>query len=241
MSNQAGPAKQRGCFFYGCLSLAILSLVVALFIGVGVYFAKRYMDGLVNDYTSATPEKIEELVYPEPKMRELQTRLDSFRQGVDKGTEGLELVLSADDLNALISQNRDLKGKIFVKIDDDQVRGQVSAPLPDIPVIKLKGRYLNGSAAFKIALKDGRLDVRIDQVIVKDKPVPPVILDELKKQDLAKEMQKNPEANKVMNQIESLEIRDGKVFIRNKPASKPDDSAPTPVRPAPAPVPATPR
>ena len=57
---------------------------------------------------------------------------------------GAELVLNATDLNVLIGENPDLKGKLFVEFDDDQVKGKVSMPLPDIGPLKLKGRYLNG-------------------------------------------------------------------------------------------------
>ena len=96
MSNESAPRKQRGCFFYGCLSLTILALVVTVFIAVGVYFAKRTVDTLINDYTATNPEKIEELVYPAPKLNELQTRVGTFQQAVEKGSgEPLELVLSA--------------------------------------------------------------------------------------------------------------------------------------------------
>lgn len=220
MPNQSGPTKQRGCFFYGCLSLAILALVVALFVGVGLYFAKRTVDVWIADYTETSPGKIEELVYPEPKMRELRSRVGAFQQGIEKGGgEAVELVLVADDLNALIAENRELKGKVFVKIEDDEIQGQVSVPLKDIGPLKLKGRYLNGSAAFKLALANGRLDVRLERVTVKDKPLPPMILNELKKQNLAQEAQDDPEASEVFGKIDSIELKEGKVIIRGKPAA----------------------
>ena len=218
MSNQNEPAKKRGCFFYGCLSLTIIALVVVIFVGVGIYFAKRAVDGLVSDYTAVNPEKIEELVYPAPRMTELQSRVDAFQQAVKKGGgQPLELVLTADDLNALISANADLKGKLFVRIADDQVKGQISVPLPDVGPLKLKGRYLNGTAAFKAGLNNGRLNIRVDQMAVRDKPVPPLFLSELQKIDLAEKMQKDPEASKVLARIDSLEVREDKIFIRSKP------------------------
>lgn len=219
MSNPSGPAKKRGCLFYGCLSLSVVALLIAIFIAVGVYFAKRTVDALVNDYTAVTPEKIEELVYPEPKMSELQQRVSTFQQSVEKGGgQPVELVLTADDLNAMIAANRDLKGKVFVRIEDDQVRGQISVPLPDLGPLKLKGRFLNGAAAFKVSLNNGQLDIRLDQVSVHDKPLPPLILGELKKVDLARETRNDPEAAKVIQRLDSLEIREGKVYIRSKPA-----------------------
>lgn len=235
MSNSTGPAKPRGCVFYGCLSLAIITMVIAVFIGVGIYFAKRTLDGLITDYTATSPVPIEERIYPEPQMRELQSRLGTFQQAVQQGGgQAVDLVLSADDLNALIARNPDLKGKVFVRIEDDQIKGQVSVPLPDLGPLKLRGRYLNGAAAFKIALANGRLEARLEQVSVRDKPLPPLILNELKKQDLAREMQTDPEVVRVISRLDSLEIREGKVVIRSKPATAPPAGSPAPANePAP--------
>jgi len=218
MSNQSGAPKQRGCLFYGCISLAALGLVILLCLAVGLYFAKRTLNTLINDYTEATPSKIEEAPYPEPKMRELRTRLNAFQDKIDApaNTESAELILTADDLNALIAANRDLKGKAFIMINDDQVKGQVSVPLPDIGPLNLRGRYLNGTAAFKVSLSNGRLDIRVEQVTVKDKPLPPIILTELKKQDLAQELQKDPDNAKMIEKLESVDVRDGKIVIRSK-------------------------
>ena len=244
MSNPTGPTKpgkQRGCLFYGCLSLAVLALVIALFVSVGFYFAKRTFTGWVNDYTEAAPRPIEVLVYPEPRLRELQTRLQTFHDGLEKSGEPLELVLSADDLNALIAQKKDLKGRVFVKIDDDQLKGEVSWPLPDLgPMspVKLKGRYLNGTAAFKVNIDQGNLDVRIEQASVKDKPLPPVLANELRKKNLAEDarLEDDPETAKVLNKIDRLEIRDGKIIIRSKAGTDPTPVPPPPPAPAPAPA-----
>ncbi len=227
MSNQSAPAKKRGCLFYGCLSLAIIALVLAIFVGVGIYFAKRTVDQLVTTYTSTTPEKIEERPYPAPQLQELRTRVDSFQQSIQKGaTQPTELILTADDLNAMIAADRELRGKLLVQIEDDQIKGQLSYPLPDVGPLKLKGRYLNGTAAFKVSLNNGQLDARIDQVSVHNTPLPPLMLSELRKVDLTRELRNNPESARVMERVESLEVRDGKVVIRSKP------SAPSP---APAP------
>ena len=225
MANETAPRKQRGCLFYGCLSLSILALVIVLCICVGLYFAKQAFDSLVTDYTDANPAKIEEAPYPQPKLQELQARVSTFQQAIDRGSaQPLELVLGADDLNALIAANRDLKGKAFMSIDDDQIKGKVSVPLPDIGPFKLKGRYLNGSAAFKVALVNGRLDLRVQQVTVNEKALPPVFLTELQKQNLAQEAQNDPDTARLINKLESVEVRDSKVIIRSKatePAAPP--------------------
>ena len=89
-----------------------------------------------------------------------------------------------------------------------------------------------------MALSNGRLDVRLEQVSVKDKPLPPLFLNELKKQDLSREFQNDPEVARVMERLDTVEIRDGKVIIRSRPSTS---AAPTePATPAPPAVPPVP-
>src|SRR5262245_57352896 len=110
MSNEsAPPRKQRGCLFYGCLSLAVIAFVIVMCVGVGLYFAKRAFDTLVADFTESSPAKIEEAAYPPPQLQELRSRMAVFQQGLEDNATGpaRELVLTADDLNALIAANPD--------------------------------------------------------------------------------------------------------------------------------------
>jgi hypothetical protein len=240
MSNQTGPSKPKGCFFYGCLSLAILGLVMALFLAVGFYFAKRTVNTMVTTYTDAAPVQLENAAYSRAQMEILQKRIGGFRQALDKGEGNLELVLTAEDLNALIAENPDLKGRVLVSIDDDQVKGDVSIPLKDFGPVKLQGRHLNGSATFRVQLVNGILDVRLDQVKVKDKPLPTFILSELKKHNLAQEAQTSPEFSEVVERLDSLEVTGGKVIITSKAEAAPD-TTPEPPAPAPAETPAPPQ
>ena len=80
---------------------------------------------------------------PAEKRQALKDRVEAFRKAVEAGTATEPLVLTSDDLNALIEENAELKGKVYVKIEGDEVKGQVSIPLErlaDLPMFK--GRYL---------------------------------------------------------------------------------------------------
>jgi hypothetical protein len=128
-------------------------------------------------------------------------------------------VLAADDLNALIAHQKELADKLFVRIDEDNIKGEVSFPLPDVGPFKLKGRYLNGTAAFKVTLENGALDVRLQEVLVKGKPLPGVFFNELKKQNLAKDAQQDPQTAADVQKFESIRITNSTVILRNKVAS----------------------
>lgn len=218
MSN--GPTtptpKKRGCFFYGCLSVVIVGIVLVAMLCVGLYIAKRTVNRLVKDYTDATPQTIETVTYPAPQRDILQRQLDTFKTALDSGTPGVELVLNASDLNVLIGENPDLKGKLFITFDDDKVTGKVAFPLPDLGPLKLKGRYLNGLASFRVALEGGQLDVRVDSVTVRSNLLPAAVMNEFKKENLAKEANKNPDQAKQIQKFQSLHLKDGKLILRSK-------------------------
>ena len=220
MSNGTTPPKKRGCFFYGCLSLIIVGFVMAALITIVIYVANKKLTALVNDYTDTAPQTIETVTYPPPERDALEARLKAFKEAIDKGKSGEELVLNATDLNVLIGENPDLKGKLFITLEDDQVKAKVAIPLDAIgeafSLKRLKGRYLNGAGALRVALESGQLDVRVESILVRDKPLPPLFMTELKKNNLARDANRNPRQSKEIQKYDSLRIKDGKVTIRSK-------------------------
>lgn len=215
MSNESNPPKQRGCFFYGCLSLAVLGLLFVVLAVVGYFVVKSTVARWTNDYTETTPVLVEKVEYPPAKMDALRAQLTAFNDALARGTNEMELVLTADDLNALISQEKDLQGKVFVRIDD-RIKGELSLPLEDIGPLKLKGRYLNGAVVFKVSLANGALDVRLDDVTVKGKPLPGMLFSEFKKQNLAQNFQNDPQTATNLARLDSIQITNGTVILRNK-------------------------
>ena len=216
MSNESNPPKQRGCFFYGCLSLAVLGLLAIVLGVVGYFVVKSTAARWINDYTETTPALVEKAEYPTAKMDALRAQLANFKTALDKRANQIELVLTPDDLNALIAQEKELKDKLFVRIDGSRVQGDVSMPLQDIGPLKLKGRYLNGTVTFKVALANGVLDVRLDDVKVKGKPLPGVLMNEFKKQNFAQNMQNDPQTAANIAKFESVQITNSTVILRNK-------------------------
>jgi hypothetical protein len=217
MSSFPPPApKKRGCLFYGCISLIVLGLLIAAVFVAGYFVAKRLADRAINDYTDSQPAPIEAVTYASAERAELQRRLDDFKKALDAGKADQDLVLSAADLNALITENPQLKGKLFVIIDDDQLQGKVSIPLEDIGPFKLKGRYLNGVGTFHAVLTNSVLDVRLDDIVVKSNALPAVLVGELKKQNLAKDYQATPEQKANLSKFESIVVKDGKVHLRSR-------------------------
>ena len=127
-------------------------------------------------------------------VKTLKDRVEAFRKAVEAGTPIEPLVLTSDDLNALIEDNPELKGMIYVKIEGDEVKGQVSIPLDKLNFGMVRGRYLNGEADFKASLFDGVLIVTLEAIEVNGKKLPEEFMKELRKQNVAKDVYKDEKA-----------------------------------------------
>jgi len=185
-------------------------------------WVKSSVDQWVKDYTGTQPAKIEQVTLPPDQFQGLTNRLYSFSQAVKQNQAGMELTLSAEEINGLIAQDphwKQLRDHVFVRIEGDQISGDVSVPLSDIGPVKLAGRYLNGVAAFKVGLTNQILTLQVQELKVNNKAVPELILSEIKKINLAEEMESNPEAKELLGKIDAVGIQDGKLVVRTKPAN----------------------
>src|SRR5882724_2413593 len=176
MNNEQTPPKKRGCFFYGCLSLIVLSLVLVL---VGYLGYRHVITWLVAEYTDSKPEIIESVEVSPAQLQALQKRVADFKAALDDQKVSQELRLTAEDINALIANDpgeKQFKNKLFVMIDGDRITGKLSWPLDKVWPSKLKGRFLNGVATFKPSLEHGVLLVTLEDLQVKGKPLPAQML-----------------------------------------------------------------
>ncbi len=203
--------------------MIILSLVGATLLFVGYLYAKKALTQLTEQYTEATPAQIESVEVPADQMKSLQERVARFASALDKQQQE-ELVLTADDINALIGGDpsfKDARNRLFVRIEGDKVRGKVSWPLPDMGPLKLKGRFINGDATFNVALTNGTLFVGVLDVAVKGKTLPPQLTAALRQENLAREVMKNPQTAAKFEKFDRIEVKDGKVILRTKSATQP--------------------
>jgi hypothetical protein len=206
--------KQRGCFFYGCIIASILAVLFAILMVVIAFLTYRFVNQLVDQYTSTTPQSLPKVEMPAEKVKALKDRVESFREAVKAGTSTEPLVLTSDDLNALIEDNPELKGVIYVKVEKDEIKGQVSLPLDKLNIGMVRGRYLNGEADFKASLSDGVLIVTIESVEVNGQKIPDEFMKELRKQNLAKDAYKDEQTSEMIRKLESLEVKDGKIILK---------------------------
>ena len=133
--NFVKPSKQFpwGCLLGGCATVFLLMIGLAIGTGIaGFYFYK----GQVAKYTSETQKELPTIEYSPDEIKEITTRIESFKTTIEKGDSPPPMILTGDDINAMISQNEDLRGRVFVRIDNGEVTADVSIPMDAFPGAK---------------------------------------------------------------------------------------------------------
>jgi hypothetical protein len=207
------PAKRRrGCLFYGCLGGTACLLAILIAFLLGLYQLKK----MLNFYTDTQGVALPTVQMTAPEIEQLKQRVENFQDAVRTGRPTPPLTLSAEEINAFIQTDPNLarvKGKLYVTIEGDRLKGQISAPLDDLGLALFRGRYLNGSGIFSIALRNGDLLVTADSLVVKGRPLPGVYMDKIRSQNLAANMSNNPRASVALNHLQDIKISDGKLVL----------------------------
>ena len=219
--SSAEPAKRRGCFFYGCITVLVIMLVV----GIAGFFTIRYVankvTAFVEQYTDTASMTLESVQVPAAEYQLLDKRVTAFADAVNARKATPALVLTGYEINALIANNpawKGLKNKVYVTVDGDQIKGKVSIPMDDLAQVpflsKLKGRYLNGSAAFKVSLANGALVVSLQSLEAKGQSPPAQFMTQLQTVNFAQNATQDPKTQETIGRLESIEVKDSKLTIK---------------------------
>jgi hypothetical protein len=212
-SAQAAPAKKRGCFFYGCLTVIIL-----LVLGAGAaYFGVKYLYHVAIDkFTTTSSLSIPPAAATQSDFETTFKRLTEFKTAMDLGKGPETLSLSANDINALLAfspKANFLKDHAVVDIKGDQAYAKFSVPLD---TFGMAGRFLNGEGSFKVSLLDGKLHLDPSAVVLNGQSVPAEILSSFSKQDAAVDMFKDPESKNFFAKLKSLKIENNAVIVTRR-------------------------
>ncbi len=215
MTETGPPKRRRGCLFYGCL-VGIVSLLATLgALLLGLHTFKR----MLNTYTDTRPMPLPAVQMSPAQIAQVQQRVDDFRDRLRAGLRTPPLALTAEELNGLVVSSPDLKaakGKVYVTIEGDQLRAQVSLPLEDVGLPRFKGRYLNGTATLGVSLRNGILDVTARNFVVHGKPLPPLYMNRIRRENLAARINEDSRTSVALNQLEDIQIKAGKLIIAPK-------------------------
>lgn len=137
------------------------------------------------------------------------------------------LELTTPEINALIRKHAPyLRDRVFIAIEGEQIKGQVSLRLADLPIPFVRrwtrGRYLNGSASFRASFEGGVLIVTLESLEVRGSAVPELVMEEIRKENLAKDLYKDPKHAELLarlgRKVERIEVKDGRILVLGKGA-----------------------
>jgi hypothetical protein len=209
------PRKRRGCLFYGCLSVVLVLVLLAL---LAWYLVTRS----VTAYTDESPRPLPVVTLPPEQAEALQERASAFEEAVKAPEPEVEeppsLVLSEEEVNTLLfRENPGLQGKLLVRLGADRLIAELSLPLDFLHLRLFKGRYLNGRAVMNVSVRDGKVFAFIDDLQVNGRPLPKVLDRALKEKNLGEDLHFQPETQRYMDRIKSLEVKDHHLIIRARP------------------------
>lgn len=218
----AAPRKSGfpwGCILGGCLGVFIFGL---LLVGGASYLTYRYVSEQIAKYTSDHPVDLPTVNVSEDEIAAIEKKLEDFRNAFESGENPQELVITVDEINALLAKDDDMKGHVYVKIVDGNLRADVSAPLDGFP--GGSGRYFNGSATLHVELDNGVLIANVVEAEVNGNTIPDEMLEAFKKENLAKGMYDDPNTARTLSRCESLRIESDRIIlkVRQKPADPPN-------------------
>ena len=215
------PAVKKGCLVWGCLGSIVFVFVAG---GVLMFFAGKFRD-LLEKLSEDEPREIP--VYkPAPgELAKLRAKNDAFVERAEKDEGKSEIVLTADDLNAHILEESegDSDGHLFVRIEEDRIFLDVSVPLDKLPpLVKLPGRYLNGTVELDAQIADGQVSVKFKSLTTpKGQEATEEVLEVMNtvfnevRYDEQKRKKIEAGVGKIVKHAKSLEVREGKVILRN--------------------------
>jgi hypothetical protein len=210
--------KGLGCFARGCLIVLIFAIVLAIAGFAGLYWGLHRNSALFyGSYWLAKTRSLAEAPTSVPifsasdqQIQLVQERWQDFEQKTRAG-QAAEIELSADDINTLIATSEDARGKVFVSIDGNQFRLQVSVPIGAF--LGRPGYYFNGDVIIEpegVQSSDGP---RFSRITINGEQVP---TDFLKWKYRYRQLREYLADQGNAYDIGTIEIRDGKVILRSR-------------------------
>jgi hypothetical protein len=212
------PRRGLGCFARGCLILVAFAVVLAIACFAGLFWGFQRHSAIVHGIywlakthsISEAPEPVPEFAASEEQVRATQEQWNDFEQKV-RAQQPATIELSGEDINRLLSLNREEREKIFVSIEGNQLRIEASVPLGE--VLGRSNWYFNSDVAIQLKGAQSLEHPQLDQIVVNNQPVPPNLLDwkyrSRRLRDYLAEYQSD-------SGVGTVEIRDGKLILRSR-------------------------
>lgn len=212
LMTEQGTKPRRGCLFYTLVIGAIVGVMLLAGAIAGGFYAKR----VIGQLTDTQPMTLPKVQLSDEQMDKLRDRVENFRDAVREGKPTPPLELTADELNALIENDPDLiafRNHLYVTLEGDRLQAQMSFPAEDLGLDALRGKYVNATGVFAVALKNGLLYIRADSLSAKGKPLPAHVMRQLSMRNLADKFNNDGRAKVALAKLEDVRVENGKLVI----------------------------
>lgn len=212
------PQRGMGCLAKGCLILLVFAFILMLACMAGVYWGYRHHSAVLRGafwakrthVLAEAPQQLPSYPAQPAEIQEVKERWQNFEDTLDRH-EPAEIELTGNDLNALIANNKDLRGRAFATVEGNKLRFQISFPLQEY--IRQKGYYVNADVGIQF---DGAQSVdhpRLSGITINGDALPSDLLEW--------KIDSRPLGNYLSEfrdnyNVGTIEVRDGKVILRSR-------------------------
>lgn len=207
------PSRLPKYLLIGCGSLLALAVIG----GIAAYLLFwTAVDQIAHRFTTDRPLAMPRVQLSEAEMEALDRRVGNFGSGGEGFAADEALVLSADEINALIQRHSKFKVEgsgVVVRIVGDQLEGEISIPAGQLSP-SLEGRFINGKAVFSVGVVDGKVVAFIQDLRVGDTYIPDTFRERLSRENLLRDAyDKDSDISSALSRIRSVEVRNGTVIL----------------------------
>jgi hypothetical protein len=215
----AEEKRNRGCLFYGCLTLSILTVVALVFAGTGLYFGYRNLSTKLDDIADTKPADLRVEVLGPEQLLILHKKIDRFLDATSTGVPVEPLTLDSGEINSLIQTDekfRKIREHIKVEVVGEKIKASISMPLE---LFNRPDQYFNGTATVHFVESEHGTQLYIDALESKGKSVPETALILLRQTDLLMEARKSPESKALIEQLDRIQVKNGRIILYGKAAT----------------------
>jgi hypothetical protein len=203
----------------GCI---IIILALSLFTGAIFYaiWAGIRQDRDIAKFTTDQRMELPDEPGTPEQVAAVRAKLDGFKKTI-RESKPASLELNVADLNILVRNETALieirEMVYFEAITAGEITGRIAMPLRRLAF--WKPCFLNGTFTMKVEAAPGQLFLRLEELNVPGKEIPPGFIERIAQDDLLNPY-KNDDNEDIYLTIQSATSMDGSVTIESKPVEK---------------------
>ena len=223
-TSRTGVGGGGCCCGMGCLGIfAVMAVAVALLLAGMWWMYAKSVDALTADAPIAVTMEApsdEQVAAATQKVEQLRTA------ALTKQVMTMEF--TAPELNALIARHpyfSDFRGKARVAIANSELTLDLSVPLRDIPLPRVRSRWFNGSVRFALAYDEDQFTLGVRELSANDQNIDlsylQTMADDINRrfnESFDSKQRENTHSHEFWENVRSMEVRGDKLIITTKGA-----------------------